>query len=135
MFLAIINDTYSEVKSDITSGKSDLEFGAYFKRGYDKIMNKLHLKKEKLVDIQNALESADINSDKTVTFAEWKSNLKKKGFSEVEIDAHFAKYDLDGNQMLSPEEQKQMSDDLKKQSKELDEDIDDMKQTEPESYE
>lgn len=133
MFLAIINDTYSDVKSDIGSSKSDIEFGAYFKKGYDKIMTKMHLKKEKIVDIQNALELADIDNDKEITFSEWKDQLKKKGFSETEIDAHFAQYDLDGNQTLSPEEQKKMSADLKKQYSKVDDDINDMKKAEPES--
>ena len=32
MFLAIINDTYAEVKSNIASQKSEFEIGDYFKR-------------------------------------------------------------------------------------------------------
>ena len=32
MFLAIINDTYSEVKSDMANQKNEFEMGDYFKR-------------------------------------------------------------------------------------------------------
>lgn len=32
MFLAIINDTYAEVKSDIAQQKSEFEIGDYFKK-------------------------------------------------------------------------------------------------------
>jgi polycystin 2 len=32
MFLAIINDTYAEVKSDIAQQKSEFELGDYFKK-------------------------------------------------------------------------------------------------------
>jgi polycystin 2 len=32
MFLAIINDTYSEVKADISQQKSEFEMGDYFKK-------------------------------------------------------------------------------------------------------
>ena len=32
MFLAIINDTYAEVKADIASQKSEFEIGDYLKR-------------------------------------------------------------------------------------------------------
>ena len=55
MFLAIINDTYSEVKSDLSKSENDLDLGAYFKQGYDSIMKKLKLKKGEIVDIQNVL--------------------------------------------------------------------------------
>jgi uncharacterized membrane protein (DUF485 family) len=76
MFLAIINDTYSGVKDDLTSDGSVDHFSLYFKSGYDKLMTKMKLKKEKLVDIQNALESADVSGDKVITFDEWKQALK-----------------------------------------------------------
>merc|ERR1719284_1506633 len=36
MFLAIINDTYSEVKAEISMQKSEFEIGDYIKRGYNK---------------------------------------------------------------------------------------------------
>lgn len=76
MFLAIINDSYSEVKSDIATSKSEFEFADYFKRGYNKILTKMHLKKDKIVDIQQALESADTDTDKVVNFEEWRRELK-----------------------------------------------------------
>ncbi len=76
MFLAIINDTYSDVKSDIEEQKSDFELGDYFKRGYDKILTKMHLKKDKIVDIQNALSMADNDNDKQIKFDEWRAELR-----------------------------------------------------------
>jgi hypothetical protein len=76
MFLAIINDTYSDVKSDIACQKSEFELGDFFKRGYDKILVKMNLRKDKIVDIQKAMESADINNDKTINFNEWKAELR-----------------------------------------------------------
>ena len=41
MFLAIINDTYAEVKSDLAQQEDEFALGDYFKKGYDKMMNKL----------------------------------------------------------------------------------------------
>ena len=76
MFLAIINDTYSDVKSDISTQKSDFELGEYFKRGYDKILTKMNIKKDKIVDIQKALAAADANSDKNLNFDEWRAELR-----------------------------------------------------------
>ena len=128
MFLAIINDTYSGVKSDLTTDGLDAHFTAFFKRGYDSLMTKLHIKKKKLVDIQHALESADANNDKELTFDEWKHALKKRGFADTEIDAYFSQYDLDGNQTLSIEEQKKMHADLTKQCRSVDTDMDTIKE-------
>ena len=76
MFLAIINDTYSDVKSDISEQKSDIELGEYFKRGYDKILTKMNLKKDKIVDIQKALAMADANKDNNLNFDEWRAELR-----------------------------------------------------------
>jgi polycystin 2 len=41
MFLAIINDTYSEVKEEISAQKNDFEVADYFKRGYNNMMGKV----------------------------------------------------------------------------------------------
>ena len=46
MFLAIINDTYSEVKSDMSTQKSEFELGDYFKKSYDKMLDRLNVKKD-----------------------------------------------------------------------------------------
>ena len=41
MFLAIINDTYSEVKEEISAQKNDFEVADYFKRGYNNMLGKV----------------------------------------------------------------------------------------------
>lgn len=123
MFLAIINDTYSDVKSDIAEQKSDFELGQYFKRGYDKILTKMHIKKDKIADIQKALDVADIDNNKTLNFEEWRAELRKRGYAEAEIEAYFSKYDQDGNRNLTEEEQKNMREDLKNQFNKLDKDM------------
>ena len=46
MFLAIINDTYSEVKSDMTTQKSEFELGDYFKKSYEKMLDRLNVKRD-----------------------------------------------------------------------------------------
>lgn len=127
MFLAIINDTYADVKSDVDEQKSDFELGDYFKRGYDKILTKMHLKKDKIVDIQNALNMADGDADKEIKFDEWRAELRKRGYGDAEIEAYFAKYDTDGSRNLSEEEQKKMREDLKRQFENIDDDMDKLK--------
>jgi hypothetical protein len=41
MFLAIINDTYTEVKEEIQFQKNDFEIGDYVKRGVNNAMGKV----------------------------------------------------------------------------------------------
>ena len=54
MFLAIINDTYSEVKAEIAGQKNEFEIGDYFKRGYNNMLGRLG-SRNKYVDIENVL--------------------------------------------------------------------------------
>jgi len=126
MFLAIINDTYAEVKADLESRESEFEIGDYFKKGYDKMMNKLSFKREKIVDIQKALQTADSNQDSKLDFEEWRQELKNRGHADAEIEAVFAKYDVDGDRCLNEEEQIKMQEDLEGQKEELNEEIEEV---------
>lgn len=76
MFLAIINDTYSDVKNDIANQKSDIEIGEFFKKGYDKMLAKMNIKRDKIVDIKNAINLADSNGDNKLDLKEWRIELK-----------------------------------------------------------
>ncbi|XP_071538109.1 polycystin-2-like isoform X1 [Panulirus ornatus] len=122
MFLAIINDTYSEVKAEIANQRNEFEIADYFKRGYNNMMGKLG-KRDKVVDIQNALKLSDTNGDGMLTFDEIRVNLKKCNFSDMEIEMFFAKYDTDGSRLLEADEVKRMLADLEGQRMELDKQI------------
>jgi len=39
-------------------------------------LDKLSFKREKILDIQKALKSADVNQDNKLDFEEWRANLK-----------------------------------------------------------
>ena len=39
MFLAIINDTYTEVKAELEAQKAERLVGDYFKKGYKNVIN------------------------------------------------------------------------------------------------
>ncbi|XP_045137075.1 polycystin-2-like isoform X3 [Portunus trituberculatus] len=118
MFLAIINDTYSEVKIEIANQRNEFEIADYFKRGYNNMMGKLG-RRDKIVDIQNALKLSDANGDGMLTFDEIRANLKKCNFSDMEIEMFFAKYDTDGSRLLEQDEVRKMLSDLEGQKVEL----------------
>ncbi|XP_053307032.1 polycystic kidney disease 2-like 1 protein [Spea bombifrons] len=104
MFLAIINDTYSEVKEELSNQKNELQFSDILKQGYRKTLMKLKLKKERISDVQKALQ----NGTKELEFEEFKNSLKEMGHEDHEITAAFSRFDQDGNRILDEEEQNRM---------------------------
>ncbi|XP_016325767.1 polycystin-2-like isoform X1 [Sinocyclocheilus anshuiensis] len=116
MFLAIINDTYSEVKADMAQQRSEMEITDLIKKGYNRAMVKLKLKKTSISDIPDSLHQAAGK----LSFDELRQDLRGKGHSDAEIEAIFAKYDLDGDQELTEHEHQQMRDDLEKEREDLD---------------
>ena len=74
MFLAIINDTYAEVKDELAANAFHYDIGDYFKRGYNNWLGKFGTR-DKAMDIEQALKMA--NEDGTITFEEVRQNLKK----------------------------------------------------------
>lgn len=126
MFLAIINDTYSEVKADMALQESDFEIADYIKKGYDKVLRKLKLRKDHLGDLQDALGKADTNNDKRLDFDEWKNDLKLRGIPEAEIEGVFAQYDTDGDRCLDEDEQRRLRLSLERQKNELQDKIHDV---------
>ena len=51
MFLAIINDTYSEVKEEVEHRKEDFQVVDMISRGYNNVREMVHTR-DKLIDIQ-----------------------------------------------------------------------------------
>jgi polycystin 2 len=115
MFLAIINDTYSEVKADLSTQKNDFEMADYLKERYQSVLSKLNIKRDKIVGIQKAVRTADKDGDNKIDFEEWRHDLKMRGYAEAEIEAVFSKYDQDGNRALDEDEMRQMTADLEGQ--------------------
>ncbi|XP_040294234.1 polycystic kidney disease 2-like 1 protein [Bufo bufo] len=110
MFLAIINDTYSEVKEELANQKNELQFSDILKQGYKKTLMKLKLKKERISDVQKALQ----NGSKEMSFEEFKKSLKEMGHDDHEITAAFSRFDQDGNRILDEDEQNRMRDILER---------------------
>ncbi|XP_048220598.1 polycystin-2 isoform X1 [Perognathus longimembris pacificus] len=116
MFLAIINDTYSEVKSDLAQQKTEMELSDLIRKGYHKALVKLKLKKNSVDDISECLRQGGGK----LNFDELRQDLKGKGHTDAEIEAIFTKYDQDGDQELTEHEHQQMRDDLEREREDLD---------------
>jgi hypothetical protein len=74
MFLAIINDTYTEVKEEIQFQQNDFEVSDYVKRGLNNAMGTMG-NRSRTIDIENAIKFAE--TDGVVTYDEVRQNLKK----------------------------------------------------------
>ncbi|KAG2465855.1 polycystin-2 [Polypterus senegalus] len=116
MFLAIINDTYADVKADLAHQKPEMELDDFIKKSCNKFLVKLRLKKTTVDDISDSLRQ----TGGKLNFDELRQDLKGKGHTDAEIEAIFAKYDQDGDQQLTEHEHQQMRDDLEKERDDLD---------------
>ncbi|XP_046393954.1 polycystic kidney disease 2-like 1 protein [Ischnura elegans] len=103
MFLAIINDTYTEVKTEITVNRRDFEFVKYFQ----KLARKLNSKRRRREpDADKAVPEGRIS------YKDIKDNLRRFHFTDWEIEAFFAKYNLQEDGYLTKDELNKMAADL-----------------------
>ncbi|MGH0116953.1 UNVERIFIED_CONTAM: hypothetical protein FKN15_026647 [Acipenser sinensis] len=122
MFLAIINDTYSEVKAELSGQEDEFQFSDIIKQGYMKTMMKLKLKNEKISDVQKALGSGS----KELEYEDFKNTLRQMGHSDHEISEAFTRFDHDGNLILDKEEQNRMISDLEEKKISLNAEIENL---------
>merc|ERR1712223_1364209 len=120
MFLAIINDTYADVKLEVMSRKADFQVGDFFKTGGNNVKGYLGIL-DRGIDVENAIKIAAMD-DGFVTYEELRENLRKARFSDVEIDLffHFFQNDPAISQIILDEDDlkaKQLEEDEKRLSK------------------
>ncbi|XP_023444742.1 polycystin-2-like protein 1 [Dasypus novemcinctus] len=114
MFLAIINDTYSEVKEELAGQKDELQLSDLLKQGYNKTLLRLRLRKEQVSDVQKVLQGGE----QEIQFEDFTSTLRELGHAEhdiTELMAAFTRFDQDGNYVLDEKEQAQMRQDLEEE--------------------
>lgn len=92
MFLAIINDTYAEVKLDVKSRKADFQMGDFFKTGLNNVKGYLGIQ-DRGIDVENAIKLAAAD-DGFVTYEELRENLRKYDFVSCESFTFFNPIDL-----------------------------------------
>ncbi|XP_074025320.1 polycystin-2-like protein 1 isoform X3 [Leptinotarsa decemlineata] len=87
MFLAIINDTYSDVKTEIALAPDEMQMTEYLSQ---QIRNLLRRLGSKCVS-----EKSETKSEINATLRQIREVLKKCGFSDLEIEMFFARYNVD----------------------------------------
>ncbi|XP_008704263.1 polycystic kidney disease 2-like 1 protein isoform X1 [Ursus maritimus] len=125
MFLAIINDTYSEVKEELAGQKDELQISDLLKQGYNKTLLRLRLRKERVSDVQKVLQGGE----QEIQFEDFTNTLRELGHAEheiTELTAAFTRFDQDGNHILDQKEQEQMQQDLEEKRVALNAEIEDL---------
>ncbi|KAM5244290.1 LOW QUALITY PROTEIN: polycystin-2-like protein 1 [Hipposideros larvatus] len=128
MFLAIINDTYSEVKEELAGQKDELQLSDLLKQSYNKALLRLRLRKEQVSDVQKVLQGGQ----QEIQFEDFTNTLRGLGRTEheiTELTAAFTKFDQDGNRILDEKEQEQMRQDLEEERVALNTEIENLGQS------
>ncbi|CAH8572053.1 unnamed protein product [Schistosoma mattheei] len=115
MFIAIINETYSSVKSDLEKQPNEFEMKDFLKDRMRSMLEKLKIKKKRIENIQNAMELADFNKDGKLEYTELWKHLKTKGFTDEEIKMVFENFDENKDNILSHTEQLKLKASLEEQ--------------------
>ncbi|MGH0116354.1 UNVERIFIED_CONTAM: hypothetical protein FKN15_035658, partial [Acipenser sinensis] len=112
MFLAIINDTYAEIKCDQSLQMTDYEVSDFIKKTCSAALVKLRLKKKKLVE--NTTKSIK-DTEGIITVKQFQMEMLKKGYTEEETKEILMKYDVNRDGKLSNKEVDTMTSELENQ--------------------
>ncbi|CAJ0572436.1 unnamed protein product, partial [Mesorhabditis spiculigera] len=99
MFLAIINDTYVEVKQELEKQKSEYEIAEFVKTGFYRVLRFLHLTKS---------GDAEPQSD----YAKWRHELTRRGYTDEEINDKFMKFNIDEGSVTGADEKEKIENEL-----------------------
>ncbi|VDN11951.1 unnamed protein product [Dibothriocephalus latus] len=102
MFIAIINDTYLDVKSNLLNQPSEVQMKTFFKKRLKEIRTKTKQKKAQLREIQNVLDAVDTEGQ-DMTIEDFKSEMKDSA-GGLTLEQVFKKGDINGDMKLSAEE-------------------------------
>lgn len=79
MFVAIINDTYTKVKSEDARAKPVFMLSDFLKLNYTRLVHKLTLRKNRIFDIENVVLSDKLRSKAFIDFETWRKLLRVSG--------------------------------------------------------
>ncbi|VDD75321.1 unnamed protein product [Mesocestoides corti] len=110
MFIAIINDTYLDVKSNLLSQPNEFQMKSFFKKRLKEMRRKMKQKKTQLQEIQDAIDAVGIDEcDMTINDLRAEMSDEVGGDSLEEI---FRRADADKNMKLDANERKALLESL-----------------------
>ncbi|GAA37006.2 polycystin 2 [Clonorchis sinensis] len=108
MFIAIINETYVGVKSDLQSQENEFEMRDFFKKRMKRMLDKMKMKKNRIEKLQQAMELANTSKGGRMGYDDLVTHLNANGFTDEEINNVFGRFDYDNDRQLSSMEQLKM---------------------------
>ncbi|GMT25065.1 hypothetical protein PFISCL1PPCAC_16362, partial [Pristionchus fissidentatus] len=105
MFLAIINDTYVEVKAELARQPDDFQVASFFTRSWYRFLRAIRLTKE----------VPKLESD--IDFEAWKTALRRSGYNDVEINEKFVKYEVLSWKEMDVERREELEEELENEQR------------------
>ena len=106
MFVAIMDLTHKEVRKEIQR-ETDFMLSDYIRLKYAGV--KANISTDKwILDLYFVIKMANDSQLDFIEFKFWKKILKEKGYSPVEIDVMFSKFDKDGDRKINETEKLRM---------------------------
>lgn len=76
MFMAIINQSYTKVKEEMAEQQPEFMLSDYLKLNYSRVVEKLNLRRDRILDIQEVLKSEEVSTKDELDFNLWRKELK-----------------------------------------------------------
>lgn len=136
--MAIINQAYSKVKEEMVDAQPEFMLSDYLKLNYSKVVDRLNLRRDRILDIQEVLKSEEVAQKDDLDFNIWRRELKvhihfttfflltfisylysiislqKKGYADMEIQSLFSRYDKNCDKRLTEVEKIRLIKDISK---------------------
>lgn len=106
MFLAIINDTYVEVKAELARQPDDFQVASFVSRTWYRALRFVGLSKE-IPKLENNID-----------FDAWKSALRRSGYTDEEINEKFTKYEVVSWKEMDEKRREELEEELEREQKE-----------------
>ncbi|VEN45620.1 unnamed protein product [Callosobruchus maculatus] len=84
MFLAIISDTYTNIRTEIATGPDELQMSEYLRDKFYRLLRKLKIK--------NFFDNEDVKDENSAAVEHVTQLLTKNGFDQIEIAMFFDRY-------------------------------------------
>lgn len=76
MFMAIINQSYQKVKEDMENSQPEFMLSDYLKANYARVVDKLNLRRNRIIDIEEVLKTDEISSKDELDYDMFRKEMR-----------------------------------------------------------